>query len=117
MRLIICLLLTLAIAPNASAGVGPAVGRPIPLLDLEDAARYLFGAAWDLQWHDADEQVAAQQEAFRRRYAGDRCAVWHLHGVREPLLSNREHLLGFDKRRNPRSREADGSDARPGLDL
>jgi len=64
MRLLICFVLSLAISPSASAGVAPAAGRSLALLDLEDAARYLFGAARDSQWQEADEQVMTLQHAF-----------------------------------------------------
>ena len=64
MRLLTCFVLALAISPSVFAEVGPAVGRPIPLLDIEDAARYLFGAARDSQWREADEQNDALQHAL-----------------------------------------------------
>ena len=64
MRLLICVVLSLALSPSASTAVTPNAGRSLPLLDLEDAARYLFGAARDSQWREADEQIATLQHAF-----------------------------------------------------
>lgn len=64
MRLLTCVVLALAMSAPASAQVASAVGRPIPLLDLEDAARYLFGAARDSQWRVAAGQLETLQNAF-----------------------------------------------------
>ena len=63
MRLLSYVLLALAFSTRAPADVGPAASRPIPLLEVEDAARYLFGAARDARWHQADEQMDTLQHA------------------------------------------------------
>jgi hypothetical protein len=64
MRLVICFVLALAINPSVSIDTAFAAGRPLPLLDLEDAARYLFGAARDSQWRPAAGQLETLQNAF-----------------------------------------------------
>ena len=64
MRLVICFVLALAISPSVSTDAAFPVGRPLPLLDLEDAARYLFGAARDSQWRVAAGQLETLQNAF-----------------------------------------------------